>query len=241
MVPLMERSCITVLLGQLHTTPLANACQRDWKGCGVPDCQCTVLSGQFSPFFLGWEPQCHGGKHIEGTTKCWNSFQVKRAVISLARNVSSHKVPLPGRYGGGIAGLAVIPANWRRLPPIGVHCYRGTHPVVSDFKVRARGADTRLITDCRVLNKHLNPHKFKLEHIWELVPFSKNGVYAEKVDLKPAYFNLELASKEKEYGCIPVAPKGVRFEAGCFGLFIMSEVFMRLMKTSGKKVFSKKW
>jgi hypothetical protein len=49
---------------------------------------------------------------------------------------------------------------------------------------------SRLISDCRALNRHLNPPKFRLDNIQQVFPVLRRGMFAIKVDWKHAYFHL---------------------------------------------------
>ena len=88
----------------------------------------------------------------------------------------------------------------------------------------------RLITDCRLLNQFLITKTFKLDHLNQIFPFLRKGMWAAKIDLKHAYFHLELAAKLKPYVCIEVGQKIFQFQAACFGLSTLPQQFMSLMK-----------
>ena len=103
-------------------------------------------------------------------------------------------------------------------------------------KPEGEGQKHRLISDCRVLNQFLQPKHFRLDHIGNVFPMLRKGMWGAKVDLKNAYFHLELHPNLKDYVCLDVGGVLYRFEASCFGLSTLPELFMKLMK-----VFLRKW
>ena len=56
------------------------------------------------------------------------------------------------------------------------------------------------------------------------------------MDLKDAYFHLPLGSELRKYMVLKVGDKFWEFQAGCFGLNIMPQLFMKVMG-----VLEKKW
>jgi hypothetical protein len=94
----------------------------------------------------------------------------------------------------------------------------------------------RLISDCRLINNHLQPKKFKLEHWKDIFPSLRKGMWGCKIDLKHAYFHLPLHPELKEYLNIKVGEKFFQFQAAPFGLSTLPEIWTRIMK-----VFQKKW
>ena len=94
----------------------------------------------------------------------------------------------------------------------------------------------RLISDCRIINKELNPPKFKLDHWKEIFPHLEKGMWATKVDLKNAYFHLELSKAIKPFIRMKIGEKIYQMEGACFGLSTLPYLWMEVMQ-----VFLKKW
>jgi hypothetical protein len=94
----------------------------------------------------------------------------------------------------------------------------------------------RLITDCRELNQFMSTQKFALDNIQQIVPGLSKGQWACKVDLKDAYFHLPIHHSLKPFLRLKVGEQVWEFQAGCFGLSTMPQLFMMVMKT-----FLKKW
>ena len=94
----------------------------------------------------------------------------------------------------------------------------------------------RLISDCRQLNHFFNPQRFKLDHWKNIFPFLKKGMWAGKIDLKHAYFHLKLAEQLKPFLRMEVAGDIYQFQAACFGLSTLPQIWMEVMK-----VFQKLW
>ena len=94
----------------------------------------------------------------------------------------------------------------------------------------------RLISDCRALNKFLNPPHFKLDHWKDIFPSLRKGMWAAKVDLKNAYFHLELSKKIKPYVRMQVGGNIYQMEGACFGLSTLPYWWTQVMS-----VFLKKW
>ena len=76
----------------------------------------------------------------------------------------------------------------------------------------------RLICDCRQINQLLQPTHFKLNHIQNIFPFLRQGMWACKVDLKNAYFHLGVGEALKPYLCMLVGQEVFQFQGACFGL-----------------------
>ena len=94
----------------------------------------------------------------------------------------------------------------------------------------------RLITDCRQLNYFLGTKHFKLDHWQHIFPVLRKNMFATKIDLKNAYFHLELHQNIKPYMHIKVGEDIFQFNAACFGLNILPQHWMEVMK-----VFQKLW
>ena len=61
-------------------------------------------------------------------------------------------------------------------------------------------------------------------------------MWAAKIDLKHAYFHLGVAKELQPYLCIQVENKVFQFQAACFGLSTLPQLWQSVMK-----VFLKKW
>ena len=93
----------------------------------------------------------------------------------------------------------------------------------------------RLISDCRLLNVHLDPPQFRLENIQQVFPLLRKGMHAIKVDLKNAYFHLGVADVVKPYLCMQVGEKFYQWQEAPFGLSVLPFLFQSLMKTLLKR------
>jgi hypothetical protein len=94
----------------------------------------------------------------------------------------------------------------------------------------------RLIADCRVLNQGLQTRRFTLDHWQKIFPLLRKGMWATKVDLKNAYFHLALSEKLRPYVHLNVGGRIFQFNASCFGLSTLPQIWMDVMK-----VFEKRW
>jgi hypothetical protein len=99
-----------------------------------------------------------------------------------------------------------------------------------------KGEKLRLITNCKEINCYLEPQPFRLENWPEIFPYLRKGMWAAKVDLKHAYFHLQIAEHLKPYMCIQVEQKVFQYQAACFGLSTLPQQWQSIMK-----VFLKKW
>ena len=111
--------------------------------------------------------------------------------------------------------------------------WAGTKHLVPWFiisKPEPQGMKHRLIADCRAINAHLNTKHFKLDHIREIFPFLQKGMWATKIDLKDAYFHLALNPTFRPYIRMQVGENLWEFQAACFGLSPLPQLFMTLMK-----------
>jgi hypothetical protein len=116
----------------------------------------------------------------------------------------------------------------------------GTKYLVPWFVIRKMEANgkekLRLISDCREVNKVLNPPRFKLDHWKDIFPQLEKGMWATKVDLKNAYFHLQLSEAIKPYIRMKIGEKIFQMEGACFGLSTLPYLWMEVMN-----VFLKKW
>ena len=94
----------------------------------------------------------------------------------------------------------------------------------------------RLIADCREINQFFLPQHFKLDHWQVIFPFLQKGMWAAKIDLKHAYFHLGLEKDLQPYVRMQVAGEIYGFRAACFGINILPQRWMQVMK-----VFQKLW
>jgi tRNA nucleotidyltransferase/poly(A) polymerase len=94
----------------------------------------------------------------------------------------------------------------------------------------------RLISDCRQLNLHFTPQKFRLEHMGNIFPYLRKGWFCGKIDLKDAYFHLKLHSSLEKHVCMQVGGETWQFQAACFGISSLPQKFMTLMR-----VWERKW
>ena len=114
-----------------------------------------------------------------------------------------------------------------------------TRHLVPWFIIRKQDKDKvklRLIADCRELNQHFQPNHFKLDHLHQIFPFLRKGLWAGKIDLKHAYFHIGLAPALRKFVHMAVGDQIWEFQAACFGLNVLPELFMKVMKTFQKKV-----
>ena len=77
---------------------------------------------------------------------------------------------------------------------------------------------SRLITDCRKINQFYCTQHFKLDHLENIFPFLQKGMFAAKVDLKNAYFHLELHRDLKAYIRLQVGEEIWEFQSACCGI-----------------------
>ena len=93
---------------------------------------------------------------------------------------------------------------------------QGTRYLVPWFviqKVEPSGKiKNRLISDCREINKELTPPRFKLDHWKDIFPQLEKGMWATKVDLKNAYFHLELSQALKPFIRMKIGEKFFRWK-----------------------------
>ena len=89
----------------------------------------------------------------------------------------------------------------------------------------------RLIADCRLLNQHIQTQHFLLNQWPDIFPFLKKGMFAGKVDLKHAYFHLKVSEELKTFLRPQVGPKVYQFNAAPFGLNLLPQLWMEVMKT----------
>ena len=92
----------------------------------------------------------------------------------------------------------------------------------------------RLIADCRELNRFFEPKPFKMDHWHSIFPYLRRGMWAAKIDLKDAYFHLALGEGLRPYVRMQVGPKVYEFQAACFGLSTLPQLWTLVMKVLQK-------
>jgi hypothetical protein len=97
----------------------------------------------------------------------------------------------------------------------------------------------RLISDCRAINQHIPTQTFKLETWREIFPWLRKGMWACKIDLRNAYFHLEVSAVLKPYLRLQVGDDLFQCEGAPFGLNLLPQKFMLLMKVLQRKWRSK--
>ena len=113
----------------------------------------------------------------------------------------------------------------------------GTRFLIPWFLVKkpeGEGEKVRFIADCRVLNRFLQPPTFKLDNWKHILPFLKKGMWGAKVDLKHAYFHLHNSSKLLPYMRVNIGPEVYQFTCAVFGLNVLPQLFMAVMKVPQK-------
>jgi hypothetical protein len=93
----------------------------------------------------------------------------------------------------------------------------------------------RLISDCRMLNQHLEPTPFRLENIQMVFPVLRKNMWSVKIDLKNAYFHLGVAEVVKPYLCMQVGDRFYQWQEAPFGLSVLPFLFQSMMKTVLKR------
>lgn len=88
----------------------------------------------------------------------------------------------------------------------------------------------RLISDCREINSHLHTQRFRLDHWQQIFPGLRKGSWGAKIDLKNAYFHLEVATPLKPFLRLQVGQEIWQLEAAPFGLSTLPQLWMSLMK-----------
>ena len=73
-----------------------------------------------------------------------------------------------------------------------------------------------------------------MDHWSNIFPFLKRGMWACKIDLKHAYFHLGLATHLQPYFRLKVGEDIFQFQAACFGLNNLPQLWMEVMKVFQK-------
>ena len=98
------------------------------------------------------------------------------------------------------------------------------------------GTKHRLICNAKKLNSFLSPQKFRMDHWAQIFPFLRVNWWGAKIDLKDAYFHLGVHPSLRPYLHLEVQGKIFEFQAACFGLSTLPQIWTQIMKT-----FLKKW
>ena len=96
------------------------------------------------------------------------------------------------------------------------------------------GVNCRLIADCRELNSHFLPKAFRLDHLQSIYPYLKKHQWAAKVNLKVASFHIMVNRELAPYIRLGVGDTCWEFRGACFGLNVLPQKFMSLMKVLEK-------
>ena len=94
------------------------------------------------------------------------------------------------------------------------------------------GEKNRLIFNCRPLNKHLAPRKFKFESLGtEGRTVFSGATHGWSVDLKSAFYHIEIQEEFRKYLGIEWEGASYQFNALPFGLSVAPYLLTRLMKS----------
>ena len=132
-----------------------------------------------------------------------------------------------------VAGLQIL-KEYQQAGAAGEVSLEGSKFLVPWFIVREQegeGEKCRLIADCRQINRPMETKPFRLDHWHKIFPALRRGMYAAcKVDLKHAYFHPGLAFELSPYVRINVGDRIFEFQAACFGLNQLPQLWMTEVK-----------
>ena len=94
-------------------------------------------------------------------------------------------------------------------------------PLFLITKSDPQGEKTRLIADCRQLNTFFSTKTFRLDHMKNIYPILRHGMWGSKIDLKHAYFHIALEEALRPYVRMKIGKKGCEFQSACFGLNVL--------------------
>ena len=97
-------------------------------------------------------------------------------------------------------------------------------------KTEGTSVKHRLITDCRELNKHFQCPPFRMEHLGQIFPFLRPGMWAAKIDLKHAYFHLPVSKGLQKYLVLKVGDRYFQVLGAPFGLNVLPYLWTQTMK-----------
>ena len=115
--------------------------------------------------------------------------------------------------------------------------WEGTAHLVPWFlleKQEQTGTKVRLISDCRIINREFCTRSFRLDHLAQILPVLRRGYFAEKIDLKDAYFHIGLHPELWPFLRHQVGTQVWEYRAGPFGLSIMPATFMTVIRVVEK-------
>ena len=121
---------------------------------------------------------------------------------------------------------AVRPVTWA-----------GTRHLITWFvlkKTEGQGVKLRLIANCRELNRFLNPQPFRMDHWVHIFPTLRKGMRSAKIDLKNAFFHLGLHPDIKNFARLQVGEQFWEFQAACFGMSTLPQIWTKVMKVLQK-------
>lgn len=99
--------------------------------------------------------------------------------------------------------------------------------------VPKRENDFRIVVDYRELNKAIirEPYPMpSLEKIWTAIPSGAGRLYFSKLDLKDAYFHIELHEDVRHHTAFMTSKRLMRFKRLPFGLSCAPELFQKVME-----------
>ena len=211
------------------------------KGChGTSPCWASSTTGVTKPA-TEW-PQGPFFKRLRQSLPWWEQNTRNPEVLGLIKHGVPASYPLPSRLSKGkcIRSQEETILAWETIQEyleVGaikeILLHQAKH-LIPWFVIK-RGEKLRLITNCKEINQYLEPKPFRLENWAEIFPYLRKGMWAAKIDLKHAYFHLEIAEALKPYICIQIEEKCFQFQAACFGMSTLPQQWQSVMKVFLKK------
>jgi hypothetical protein len=188
-------------------------------------------------------------QHLQDNLKWWRQH-ASPTVFQLIQNGVQPQFPLPPLLSRcpqkktllDIQRASSILEEYQKVGAVKKVSADGTKHLIPWFiisKTEGNKEKNRLISDCRELNYYFQTTPFRLDHIQSIFPYLKKKWWGCKIDLKDAYFHLQVAETLKPYLRFQVGKDLWEFQASCFGLSILPQLFMSLMKPL-EKIWRKK-
>ena len=99
------------------------------------------------------------------------------------------------------------------------------------FTVPKKGTDEhRMILNLKELNQYIEPHHFKMETFESTLKLIKPGSFLASIDLRHAYYSVNIAEKDRKYLCFQWKAKIFQYTCLPNGITSAPRIFTKLMK-----------
>ena len=173
---------------------------------------------------------CQFGRSISSPSGGWRQLDI------ITQSTINYMDPISPRNSIGPTDFARLSRSGgsEEIRPSISHDQSVFGTLVRDIKTRKGQNEAQTYHKLPKIEHFFETKTFRLDHLHNISPYLKKGQWAAKIDLKDAYFHLPLGEDLRPYVRLQVGRDVWEFQASCFGLNVLPQKFMLVMKTFEK-------